>query len=420
MSDSGDWWAQASTPEAPDGEIEPGPQFAGRPAERQQPGHRGGRLLVGVAAGATALALTLAGATAAIDHQQRPFAAGALLSGTPPAADTSAATGGAKAKPKPSAVPAPVLPVAQVVNRVEPGVVIIVSELGYQNAEAAGTGMVLTPSGEILTNNHVVNGATLITVIIPATQRRYIARVVGTEPASDVAVLSLDGASGLTTVPLGNSDTVAAGQPVVAIGNAGGRGTLSVVTGSVTSTNRTITATDASGQSSERLTGMIEVEASIRAGDSGGPLSNRAGQVIGMDTAASAAHTTDPGGPTFGFAIPINRALAIAAKLHSADSGPGAVSGRGYLGIQVRTANSATNTGGAVVLLTTPGSPAASAGLRSGDLITELNDQPVVSADGLTASLQRSRPGQSVTVGWVDQSGQAHQARITLTNGPAD
>ncbi len=165
---------------------------------------------------------------------------------------------------------------------------------------------------------------------------------------------------------------------------------------------------------------MIEVEASIRAGDSGGPLSNRAGQVIGMDTAASAAHTTDPGTPTFGFAIPINRALAIAAKLHSADTGPGAVSGRGYLGIQVRTANSATNGGGAEVILTTPGSPAASAGLSSGDLINQLNGQPVISADGLTASLQQSRPGQSVTVGWVDQSGQAHQAHVTLTNGPAD
>jgi S1-C subfamily serine protease len=418
MSDSGDWWAHASTPDAPDSH---------RPhhSHRARSSRRGpGRLLVAVVAGAAALAVALAGSASVIDHQQRPFAAGALLSGSRPAADTSAASGSPKPKPvaKASTVPAPVLPVAEVVNRVQPGVVIVNSELGYQNAEAAGTGMVLTPTGEILTNNHVVDGATLITVIIPATQRHYIARVVGTLPASDVAVLALTGASGLATIPLGNSDEVAAGQSVVAIGNAGGRGTLSVVTGSVTSTNRTITASDASGRSSERLTGMIEVEAAIRAGDSGGPLSNRAGQVIGMDTAASATQGNDSASPTFGFAIPINRALDVAAQLEDAAKAhkSGVATGRGYLGIQVRSADASTNTGGAEVVLTTPDSPASTAGLVAGDLITELNGEPVVSANGLTESLQQSRPGQSVTVEWLDQFGGTHSALVTLANGPAD
>jgi S1-C subfamily serine protease len=415
MSDSGDWRARRRAPDAP---------HSPRSHRAASSRHRPGRLLAAIVLGAAALAVTLAGGASVIDHQQRPFAVGALLSGVRPAADTSAAARSPKPKPvaKPTTVPAPVLPVAEVVSRVQPGVVIIDSELGYQNAEAAGTGMVLTPTGEILTNNHVVDGATLITVIIPATQRHYIARVVGTRPASDVAVLALDGASGLATVPLGNSDGVTAGQSVVAIGNAGGRGTLSVVTGSVTSTNRTITASDASGRSSERLTGMIEVEAGIRAGDSGGPLSNRAGQVIGMDTAASATKGSEVGSPTFGFAIPINRALAIAGQLEDAAKAHkvGAAAGRGYLGIQVRSANPSTNTGGAEVVLTTPDSPASGAGLVAGDLITELNGQQVVSANGLTESLQHSQPGQSVTVEWVDQVGGTHSALVTLANGPVD
>jgi S1-C subfamily serine protease len=166
---------------------------------------------------------------------------------------------------------------------------------------------------------------------------------------------------------------------------------------------------------------MIEVQAPILAGDSGGPLSNRAGKVIGMDTAASAARGADSGMPTFGFAIPINRALSIAAQIERGDTSGGAkIGGRGYLGIQVTATDPATNNGGAQITGTTPNSPAAAAGLEPGDIVTTLDGQPVASADGLTQSLASSKPGQQVTVGWTDPEGQAHDARVTLASGPAD
>lgn len=420
MTDHGDWWSPRGLPSAgapaswrTSAMIDLSP-YPPHPRARDP---RPRRVLAGVLAGAAALAVAIAGGGVFIDHHSGPPTAG-LPGIIPPAANTSA-TNPAPSTPAPRQNPGPalVLSVPQVAGLIEPGVVVIDSQLGYQNAEAAGTGMVLSPAGEILTNNHVIDGATYITVTVSSTQQRYVAHVVGTDASQDVAVLQLVGASGLATIPLGNSDTVTAGQSVVAIGNAGGSGTLSVVTGSVTDTNRSITASDQSGSNSEQLSGMIEVQAPIMAGDSGGPLANRAGKVIGMDTAASASKYRS-GRPTFGFAIPINRALSIAAQLNKnagAQSG-----GRGYLGIQVQAVDPAANSGGARVISTNANSPAAVAGIQPGDIITSLNGEPVTSADGLTASLAQSKPGQLVTVGWSDEYGEGHTAQVTLTSGPAD
>jgi S1-C subfamily serine protease len=313
-----------------------------------------------------------------------------------------------------------VLCVDQVSAVVTPGVVVITSDLASQNAEAAGTGMVLTPTGEILTNNHVIVGATRISVTVVNSHAQYDADVVGTSPENDVALLRLRGASGLSTVPLGNSDTVTKGQSVVAIGNAGGRGELSVTSGTVTSTNQAITATDQNGGNRERLGGMIAAEAQIEAGDSGGPLADRAGRVIGMNTAASTANgrqSGGPGEPTYGFAIPINRALTVAETIRE---GGGAVArqDRGYLGVRV-TATVAPG-GGAVVERTTPGSPAEAAGIRTGDVVTTLDGDPVDSPSGLTAALSATTPGQQVIVGWTDAAGHRRTAVITLGDGPAD
>ncbi|HEX4429704.1 MAG TPA: trypsin-like peptidase domain-containing protein [Frankiaceae bacterium] len=421
MTDHGDWWSPQGTPAARSHEPwHTSPMIDLNPPllRRRDPDPRPGRLLAGIVAGAAALAVAIAGGGVVVDHHS-----GTLTSGlpgiVPPAANTSATNDPTKPTPAPhtSTTPAPILSVPQVAGLVEPGVVVIDSQLGYQNAEAAGTGMVLSPTGEILTNNHVIDGATYITVTISATQQRYVAHVVGTEVSQDVAVLQLVGASGLTTIPLGDSDTVASGQPVVGIGNAGGSGTLSIVTGNVTDTDRSITASDQSGASSEQLSGMIEVQAPIMAGDSGGPLANRAGKVIGMDTAASASNFHS-GKPTYGFAIPINRALSIAAKLNK--SGAAQNTGRGYLGIQVQAVNPGSNTGGAEVISTNANSPAAGAGIEPGDIITSLNGESVTSADGLTTKLEQSKPGQLVTVGWNDEYGEGQTAQVTLSSGPAD
>jgi S1-C subfamily serine protease len=362
--------------------------------------------------------VAIAAGSVVVDRHSGPLTAGPL-GALPPAANTSVTKNPAIPAPAPhkSTAPPLVLTVAQVAGLVEPGVVVVDSQLGYQNAEAAGTGMVLSSTGEILTNNHVIDGSTYISVTVLSTQQRYVAHVIGTDASQDVAVLQLTGASGLATIPLGDSSTVKAGQSVVGIGNAGGSGTLSVVTGTVTDTDRSITASDQSGASSENLSGMIEVQAPIMAGDSGGPLSNRSGKVIGMDTAASAegGHGSRP---TFGFAIPINRALSIAARLNTNGTAPS--TGRGYLGIQVQAVDPAGNSGGAEVVSTNSNSPAAGAGIEPGDIITSLNGEQVTSADGLTTMLADTRPGQLVSVGWSDEFGEGHTAEVTLSSGPAD
>src|SRR5580704_7270927 len=180
------------------------------------------------------------------------------------------------------------LTTSQIASRVDPGLVDVTSTLGYQGATAMGTGIVLTSNGEILTNNHVVNGATSISVTDIGNGKTYKATVVGYDESQDIAVLQLSGASGLTTASTGDSSTVGVGDSVVALGNAGGvGGTPAVAPGSVTALNQAITATDEGSGSSEQLTGLIETNAGIQAGDSGGPLVNSHGQVIGIDTAAS-------------------------------------------------------------------------------------------------------------------------------------
>jgi S1-C subfamily serine protease len=428
MSDHGDWWGPRGTSTStPDARFRSSLDLTVSHDDltvthdtltvihHREPRPR--RLLAGLVAGGAALAVAIAGGSVAIDRHSGPLTVG--LPGFSPPANTSVTKSPTQSGPSPqkSTAPLPLLSVPQVAGLVEPGVVVIESQLGYQNAEAAGTGMVLSPNGEILTNNHVIDGATYITVTVSSNQQRYVAHVVGTDVAQDVAVLQLTGASGLATVPLGDSNTVKAGQPVVGIGNAGGSGTLTIVTGDVTDTNRSITASDQSGASSENLTGMIEVQAPIMAGDSGGPLASRYGKVIGMDTAASASETRG-NRPTFGFAIPINRALAIAARL-SANGGTPTTS-RGYLGIQVQAADPGTNSGGAEVISTNANSPAAGAGIEPGDIITSLGGQQVISADGLTQMLARTKAGELVTVGWTDEFGESHTAEVTLDSGPAD
>jgi S1-C subfamily serine protease len=336
------------------------------------------------------------------------------------------------------------LSTSQIANAVNQGVVDVTTNLGYQNASAAGTGMVLTSSGEILTNNHVIRGATTIKVTVVTTGKTYTAKVVGTAPTDDVAVLQAQGASGLSTIPLGNSSTVQVGDAVVAIGNAGGAGgTPSVVTGSVTNLNQTITASDENGSNAEQLDGLIEVNAPIVAGDSGGPLANASGKVIGMDTAASSTQTrfSQSTGISQGYAIPINHALAIAKKIVSGQASSTIHIGLpGFLGVEVADSSSSSNSNGfggfggsggfgnpgggtvsgALVRGTTDNSPAAEAGITSGDVITSLDGTTVDSAQTLTSLLSGHHKGDHVRVGWTDSSGETHTATITLAEGPAD
>jgi S1-C subfamily serine protease len=294
------------------------------------------------------------------------------------------------------------------------GVVDITTVLGYANGKAAGTGMVLTADGEILTNNHVVEGATSITVTVLSTGETYQATVIGTDPTDDVAVLQLTDASGLGTVQI-DTGTVAVGDGVTAVGNAGGRtNSTSAAAGTVTALDQSITATDESGQDAEQLTGLIEIAADVQAGDSGGPLYDAQGEVTGMDTAASST-----GGQAY--AIPIATALSIADQIVTGVDD--ATIHQGYpafLGISMLGTSTSTSTSGATVAGVVPGGPADGAGLAAGDVITVIGGTTITSATDVSTALAGQEPGDPVTVTWTDTTGQSQSATVTLATGPAD
>jgi len=298
---------------------------------------------------------------------------------------------------------------------IDDGIVDITTNLAYQNAAAAGTGMVLTSSGEVLTNNHVIRGATTIRVTDPSTGKKYAATVVGYDLAADVAVLQLKGASGLQTVSLGDSSKAKVGDAVTALGNAGGAGGTPIeATGTITGLGKSITASD--GSSSERLTGLIETDANIQPGDSGGPLLDSSGNVIGMDTAASGGFALQYTGNE-AFAIPINRALSIARQIEAGHSLTAHIGATAFLGVEVAAGDYFTR--GAVVAGVVHSSPAARAGLTYGDVIVTVNGRTVTSPTTLTALLLKQAPGAKIQIHWIDQFGTSHTAHVTLASGPA-
>jgi S1-C subfamily serine protease len=296
------------------------------------------------------------------------------------------------------------------------GVVVIETNLGYQGGQAAGTGMVLTSSGEVLTNNHVIRGATEIKIDVPSTGRSYPAQVVGYSVSDDIAVLQASGASNLKTASLGDSAAVNAGQSVRAVGNAGGTGRLSTAAGTVTGVDRSITVSDDQG-GNQALSGLIETDAAVRPGDSGGPLLNAAGQVIGMDTAASVGNEIDQAPTSDGYAIPINKAVAIAEQIDSGnDSATIHVGGTAFLGVEATT-NGYGGTGAAITTVV-PESPAAAAGLVPGDLITSVGGHTISSPDELSAIVMTQKPGASISAVYLDQEGATQTTNLTLASGP--
>jgi S1-C subfamily serine protease len=344
----------------------------------------------------------------------------------------------------------------QIASRVDPGLVDVTSTLGYQGATAKGTGIVLTSNGEVLTNNHVVNGATSVSVTDIGNGKTYKATVVGYDQSHDVAVLQLSGASGLTTATTGNSSTVKVGDDVVGLGNAGGAGgTPSVAAGTVTALNQSITASDEGSGSSEQLSGLIQTNANIQPGDSGGPLVNSYGQIIGMDTAASSSGSpvgngsggsgngfggfgsgfggsdngsgsgSDNGSSnsgqassTQGFAIPIDTALSIASQIEAGQASSTVhIGATAFLGLEIASSGQQDSSGVALAG-TASGTPAAAAGLGQGDVITSLGGQSVSTGTDIQNILVGHHPGDTISIGWTDSSGQSHTATVTLASGP--
>jgi S1-C subfamily serine protease len=363
-----------------------------------------------------------------------------------------------------------------VVNKIAPGLVIINTTLQYNSEQAAATGMVINSDGLVLTNNHVIEDSTSITAQT-ANGHHYQAKVLGYDVTGDIALIQLEGASGLTTVPLGNSASVKTGDSVVAMGNAEGQSAIVPAAGQVTALNQTITAGDQGGSiTSETLHNMIQTNANIVSGDSGGPLANSTGQVIGMDTAGN------DGGfavqqSAAGYAIPINAALAVAQQIAQGQSsstvsigyppfmgiyigqgsnsspqaqaqqqnggfggngaggngfggngfggnGFGGNGGNGNQSCDTSNRNLApvdniANVGsGTLIVGTICGSPAAAAGMTAGSVITAVNGQAIGSPDSLTGVVSKFRPGDTISVTWVSPSGQHTTSTIKLTAGP--
>lgn len=317
-------------------------------------------------------------------------------------------------------------------TRVEPALVDINTRLGYQNAEAAGTGIVISSSGEVLTNNHVISGATSIAVTDVGNGQTYPATVVGYDLRHDIAVLQLRGASGLPTASIGDSSRVAVGDEIAVIGNAGGvGGAPSIAMGTVSALDQTITASDATTGSTQQLAGLIQVVADVQPGDSGGPLVNTAGQVVGVNTAGSAGFRFSSTGGE-GFAIPISDAISISKQIEAGIASSSIHIGpTGILGILVEEQPGPSErsgfgnwygsaVSGAVVAGVMSGSPGAQSGLTAGDVIVSFDGAAVDSPTTLTTLLIRHHPGDQVRLGWIDLAGQQQNATVRLAAGPPD
>jgi S1-C subfamily serine protease len=307
--------------------------------------------------------------------------------------------------------------VTGIAAKAAPSLVDINTTLSYQGGRAAGTGIVVTSDGLVLTNNHVISGATTLSATDVGNGQTYQATVVGYDRSHDIAAVQLQGAHNLATATIGDSSKVSVGDQVVGLGNAGGLGGRpSSAGGTITALGQSITATDEGDGTNEQLSGLIQVDANIQPGDSGGALVDTDGHVIGVNTAASAGFSFQTSGGQ-GFAIPINQAVSIFHQIQTGQTtdtvhiGPTA-----FLGVLINPGNG--NSSGATLAQAVAGGPAAQAGLTQGDTITSLAGSNVDSAATLTKLISHYHPGDKVIVGWTDNSGQSHQATVTLVSGP--
>ncbi len=291
------------------------------------------------------------------------------------------------------------------------GIVDVYTTLGYEDGRAAGTGMILTRSGEVLTNNHVIKGATRFRVVDVTTHRSFTANVVGYSVARDVAVLQLVNASGLRTIPIGRSGALHVGQKVVARGNALGRGGAPKgVAGKVTALHRKIVAADSVSGESELLRDLIETNAHVVPGYSGGPLENAVGRAIGMVTAGST------GTGSHGYAIPIDRALTLAREIEAGTTSSLIhVGSTAFLGVSLQDVPGGA---GAEITRVVSGSAADAAGLVAGDVITSLSGKAIASSADVQAAVLQLPPSTAVSIEWTDATGTAQSGTITPTSGP--
>ncbi len=331
-----------------------------------------------------------------------------------------------------------------IASKVSPSIVNFTSSL--DQGEAAGTGILISPSGLVLTNNHVIASSNELEAEIGGDGSQHPAKVLGYDIGHDVALVQIEGVSGLEAASLGNSSSVQVGDAIVAMGNAGGNGgEPSVVSGTVTALDQQITASDQDGSNPETLHGLIQTDANIQPGDSGGPLVDANGDVIGMDAAASTGNGGfgfgGGGGQNEGYAIPIEDALAIGKQIQEGNGTDSIHVGAhaGILGVSIQSDTTANGYGdpfggngdfggssgqgssggnGASVAGVKSGSGADDAGIQAGDTIVGIDDTTITSGSQLTHTMVRYGPGDTVKVEWLDSSNQSHSATVQLGSGP--
>lgn len=284
------------------------------------------------------------------------------------------------------------------------GLVRIESTLGYAGGAAVGTGLILSSNGQVVTNHHVIAGATKIVVTVMSTGQQYQATLVGSDASDDIAVLQLSGASGLSTVHT-DSSSASVGESVTAVGDAQGATSFTASPGKITALNQTISPSN--GSQSETLTGVIQYAAAVMSGDSGGATYDSSGDAIGMTTAASSGGTQ-----TNGYAIPIAKVLSVASDLERHASSAKYSYGRpSFIGVGVNRS--------AVVEQVYAGTGASKAGLIAGDRIVGVDGTAVDSATQLQEATRKHRAGQTIKLTWTTASGQRESASVVLISGPA-
>ena len=304
--------------------------------------------------------------------------------------------------------------VEQVVAKVSPSVVTLQSSLGDEIEQ--GSGIILTPDGLIMTNCHVVAADldgqhdSTSTMVTFSDGRKAPFSVVATDRKSDVAVIRVEGISGLTPISFGTSAGLVVGQPVVAVGSPLDLAST-VTTGIISALNRPVfTAGDAEGEFG--AFDAIQTDAALNPGSSGGALFDMNGQLIGMTTAMAALGTGSGSGGApsgsigLGFAIPIDQAKRIASELVAKGT-----ASHGWLGAQL---SNGADTAGATVVGVATASPAAAAGLSNGAVVTRIDDQPTPNAESVAAIVQSKAPGTQVTISFFDPSGDARTVTATL------
>ncbi len=345
---------------------------------------------------------------------------------------TASGNGGSVIGGAAPSVPAANMPpgsVEQVASKVVPSVVMLETDLGRQSEE--GSGIILSADGLIMTNNHVVAAAASPakgpggagapggpgapapkTTVTFADGRTAPFTVVGADPTSDIAVIRVQGVSGLTPISLGSSSDLRVGQPVVAIGSPLGlSGT--VTTGIVSALNRPVSTTGESGNQNTVLD-AIQTDAAINPGNSGGALVNMNGQLVGVNSAIATLGADSPdaqsGSIGLGFAIPVDQAKRIADELISTGKASHA-----SLGVQVTNDKGSP---GAKIVEVVPGGAAATAGVPKDVVVTKVDDRPINSADALVAAVRSKAPGDKITLTFQDPAGGSRTVPVTL--GKAD